>query len=199
MVVVEEQSLWHKIDKSTRIEYAATVSVNPVSALRMLNEFVTLKTGDSLVQNGATSMVGQCVIQLARVRGIHSINIIRDKPGSDEVKEKLIKLGADKVFTESELDVKRVKTLLGDTPEPILGLNCVGGNAATGHQIVVARWYYGYIWRDIEKTCYCSYYKFHIQGYIIESLAARVEIRQNEIEGLDRLSLGPSSCWKIEI
>ncbi|PHT68837.1 putative trans-2-enoyl-CoA reductase, mitochondrial [Capsicum annuum] len=130
--MVEKESFWHKIDKGTPIEYASTVSVNPVSALRMLNEFVTLKPGDSIVQNGATSMVGQCVIQLARVRGIHSINIIRDNPGSDEVKEKLIKLGADKVFTESELDaVKHIKALLGDTPQPILGLNCVGGNGAT--------------------------------------------------------------------
>ncbi|OIS95673.1 putative trans-2-enoyl-coa reductase, mitochondrial [Nicotiana attenuata] len=123
--------MWHKIDKSTPIEYAATISVNPVSALRMLDEFVTLKPGDSIVQNGATSIAGQCIIQLARLRGIHSINIIRDKPGSDEVKERLMKLGADIVFTEKELDVKRVKNLLGDLSEPILGLNCVGGNAAT--------------------------------------------------------------------
>lgn len=129
--VVEDQSLWYKIDKSTAIEYAATVSVNPLSALRMLEDFVTLKPGDTIVQNGATSIVGQCVIQLARVRGIHSINIIRDKPGSDEVKEKLIKLGADKVFTERELEVKSVKSLLDDIPEPRLGLNCIGGNAAT--------------------------------------------------------------------
>ncbi|XP_016548523.2 enoyl-[acyl-carrier-protein] reductase, mitochondrial [Capsicum annuum] len=129
--VVEDQSLWYKIDKSTPIEYAATVSVNPLSALRMLEDFVALKPGDTIVQNGATSIVGQCVIQLARVRGIHSINIIRDKPGSDEIKEKLMKLGADKVLTESELEVKCVKNLLDDLPEPLLGLNCVGGNAAT--------------------------------------------------------------------
>ncbi|XP_009620832.3 enoyl-[acyl-carrier-protein] reductase, mitochondrial-like [Nicotiana tomentosiformis] len=129
--IVQEESMWHKIDKSTPIEYAATVSVNPVSALRMLDEFVTLKPGDSIVQNGATSITGQCIIQLARLRGIYSINIIRDKPGSDEVKEKLKKIGADKVFTEKELNVKRVKSLLGDISEPILGLNCVGGNAAT--------------------------------------------------------------------
>ncbi|XP_019257617.1 PREDICTED: probable trans-2-enoyl-CoA reductase, mitochondrial [Nicotiana attenuata] len=129
--IVQEESMWHKIDKSTPIEYAATISVNPVSALRMLDEFVTLKPGDSIVQNGATSIAGQCIIQLARLRGIHSINIIRDKPGSDEVKERLMKLGADIVFTEKELDVKRVKNLLGDLSEPILGLNCVGGNAAT--------------------------------------------------------------------
>lgn len=36
-------------------------------------------TGDAIVQNGATSMVGQCVIQLAKSRGIHNINIIRDR------------------------------------------------------------------------------------------------------------------------
>ncbi|XP_055835902.1 enoyl-[acyl-carrier-protein] reductase, mitochondrial-like isoform X2 [Solanum dulcamara] len=129
--VVQDQSLWYKIDKTTPIEYAATISVNPLSALRMLEDFVDLKPGDTIVQNGATSIVGQCVIQLARVRGIHSVNIIRDKPGSDEIKEKLTKLGADKVFTESELEVKGVKSLLGDIPEPRLGLNCVGGNAAT--------------------------------------------------------------------
>lgn len=31
------------------------------------------------MQNGATSIVGQCIIQLARIRGVHSINIIRDR------------------------------------------------------------------------------------------------------------------------
>nr|GLL43056.1 probable trans-2-enoyl-CoA reductase, mitochondrial [Ipomoea trifida] len=129
--VVKEQSLWYKIDKNTPMEYAATVIVNPLTALRMLEDFVVLKSGESIVQNGATSIVGQCLIQLAQVRGIHSINILRDRPGSDEAKEKLIKLGADEVFTESQLEVKNVKTLLGSIPEPALGFNCVGGNAAS--------------------------------------------------------------------
>ncbi|KAK4492013.1 hypothetical protein RD792_002801 [Penstemon davidsonii] len=128
---VKEQSIWHKIDKSTPVEYAATITVNPLSALRMLEDFVDLKSGDAVVQNGATSIVGQCIIQLARVRGIHTINIIRDRVGSDEVKEKLKKLGADEVFTESQLEVKNVKSLLANIPEPALGFNCVGGNAAS--------------------------------------------------------------------
>ncbi|KAK6234746.1 hypothetical protein SCA6_010083 [Theobroma cacao] len=72
-------------------------------------------SGDSIVQNGATSIVGQCVIQLARFRGIHSINIIRDRAGSEEVKERLKAFGADEVFTESQLEVKNVKGLLGGT------------------------------------------------------------------------------------
>lgn len=36
-------------------------------------------SGDVIVQNGATSIVGQCIIQLARARGVYSINIIRDR------------------------------------------------------------------------------------------------------------------------
>ncbi|PHT34753.1 putative trans-2-enoyl-CoA reductase, mitochondrial [Capsicum baccatum] len=129
--VVKEQTVWQKVDKSTPMEYAATIIVNPLTALRMLEDFVALKSGDTIVQNGATSIVGQCVIQLARLRGIHSINIIRDRAGSDEAKENLKQLGADEVYTESQLDVKNVRGLLGNIPEPILGFNCVGGNAAS--------------------------------------------------------------------
>ncbi|KAH9700945.1 Enoyl-(acyl-carrier-protein) reductase [Citrus sinensis] len=129
--VVKDQSVWHKVSKDSPMEYAATIIVNPLTALRMLEDFTTLNSGDSIVQNGATSIVGQCIIQIARHRGIHSINIIRDRAGSDEAKEKLKGLGADEVFTESQLEVKNVKGLLANLPEPALGFNCVGGNSAS--------------------------------------------------------------------
>ncbi|WOK95523.1 hypothetical protein Cni_G04230 [Canna indica] len=129
--VVKEETVWHKIDKSVPMEYAATVSVNPLTALRMLEDFVKLNPGDTIIQNGATSMVGQCIIQLARAQGLHNVNIIRDRVGSEEAKEKLKNLGADQIYTESELEVKNIKGLLGDLPEPLLGFNCVGGNAAS--------------------------------------------------------------------
>ncbi|KDP44144.1 hypothetical protein JCGZ_05611 [Jatropha curcas] len=129
--IVQDQSVWHKINKESPMEYAATVTVNPLTALRMLEDFTSLNSGDSVVQNGATSIVGQCVIQIAKFRGIRSINILRDRPGSDEAKETLKKLGADEVFTESQLEVKNVKGLLTNLPEPALGFNCVGGNAAS--------------------------------------------------------------------
>ncbi|XP_076915547.1 enoyl-[acyl-carrier-protein] reductase, mitochondrial-like [Bidens hawaiensis] len=110
--VVKDKSLWHKLDRGTPVEYAATVTINPLTALRMMEDYMDLRSGDVIVQNGATSMVGQCVIQLAKLRGIHTINIIRDRSGSDEAKEKLKKLGADQVYTESQMDVKNVKSLL---------------------------------------------------------------------------------------
>lgn len=129
--IVKEESFWHKISKDVPMEYAATVTVNPLTALRMLEDFVKLTSGDTIVQNGATSIVGQCIIQLAKINGVSSINIIRDRPGSEEVKEKTKKLGADMVYTESQLSVKNIKTLLGDIPEPLLGFNCVGGDSAS--------------------------------------------------------------------
>ena len=90
------------------MEYAGTVTVNPLTALRILQDFVKLNpgalplaspifascyflpsksthhlqsplSGDAIVQKGATSIVVQCVIQLAKVHGIHTINIIRDR------------------------------------------------------------------------------------------------------------------------
>lgn len=45
----------------------------------MLEDFVKLKAGDVIVQNGANSAVGQSVIQLAKLRGVKTINIIRDR------------------------------------------------------------------------------------------------------------------------
>ncbi|XP_043697572.1 enoyl-[acyl-carrier-protein] reductase, mitochondrial [Telopea speciosissima] len=129
--IVKEESAWHKINKDIPVEYAATITVNPLTALLMLEDFNKLNSGDAIVQNGATSIVGQCMIQLARARGIHSINIIRDRVGSEEVKERLKKLGADEVYTESQLEVKNVKSFLDGLPEPALGFNCVGGNSAT--------------------------------------------------------------------
>lgn len=38
---------------------AATISVNPCTAYRMLKDFESLKPGDCVIQNGGNSAVGQ--------------------------------------------------------------------------------------------------------------------------------------------
>ncbi|XP_011627368.2 probable trans-2-enoyl-CoA reductase, mitochondrial isoform X1 [Amborella trichopoda] len=129
--VVKEANALHKVRKDIPMEYAATVTANPLTALLMMEDFVKLTSGDVIVQNGATSMVGQSIIQLARIRGIRSINIIRDRIGAEDVKNRLKNLGADEVFTESQLEVKNMKSFLGNLSEPVLGFNCIGGNAAS--------------------------------------------------------------------
>ena len=49
------------------------------AAYRMLLDFVPLSPGDVIVQNGANSGVGQAVIQLAKLWGFKTFNIIRDR------------------------------------------------------------------------------------------------------------------------
>ena len=66
-------------DAKIRPVAAATISVNPFTADRMLLDFAPLKKGDWVVQNGGNSGVGQMVIQLARIRGFKTVNIIRDR------------------------------------------------------------------------------------------------------------------------
>ncbi|KAF2665837.1 NAD(P)-binding protein [Microthyrium microscopicum] len=129
----EDQLL--KIDKTgiTPVQ-AGTVSVNPITAWRMLKDFVSLQEGDWFIQNGANSAVGMAAIQLAKTWGYKSINVVRDRThGLDELKQKLKDLGATEVITDTELkdvDFKsRVKKWTQGNPIK-LGLNCVGGNQA---------------------------------------------------------------------
>lgn len=109
---------------------AATVTVNPATAFRMLRDFVQLNPGDAVIQNGANSAVGQAVIQLCKVWNLQSINVIRNRPNVNELKDKLKLLGATEVLTEEEV---RTTTLFKSKqlPSPKMGLNCVGGKSAT--------------------------------------------------------------------
>ena len=50
-------------------EYAATIGVNPCTAFRLLRDFVTLREGDSIIQNGANSQVGRVVGEAHRWYG----------------------------------------------------------------------------------------------------------------------------------
>lgn len=132
----------------------ATVSVNPCSAYRMLKDYVDLvdlsvKTfqrdsaaggGAWFVQNGANSGVGRAAIQLGKLWGLRSINVVREREDPDAtaaLKQELIDLGATVVVTESEFlgrefrdQLKQEYTRMGKEPL-MLGLNCVGGKSAT--------------------------------------------------------------------
>ncbi|KAJ9506583.1 hypothetical protein QJQ45_018520 [Haematococcus lacustris] len=121
-------SAFHALHPDTPLEAAATLCINPPTALAMLETFVELKEGDVIVQNGGTSAVGQLVTQLARARGVKTVSVIRPRPDWEATVQRLKGLGADLVTTDSALkeDLKAAK--LG--PTPLLGLNCVGGTSA---------------------------------------------------------------------
>lgn len=132
---------------------AATVSVNPSSAYRLLRDFVDLiglsvksyasgsgGGGAWFIQNGANSGVGRAAIQLGAHWGLRSINVVRERSTPAETEAlcaELRDLGATVVVTERELlergfaaRVKEEWTSGGRDPV-MLGLNCVGGKSAT--------------------------------------------------------------------
>jgi len=106
---------------------AATLPTNPGTAYRLLQDYAALQPGDTVLQNGANSAVGRAVIQLCRVWGLRSVNVIRERPDVDALKRDLTELGADVVLTEKELRAARG----APSVRASLALNCVSGRGAT--------------------------------------------------------------------
>ena len=105
---------------------AAQFVVNPMTVWVMLTEELSLKPGDWLLQTAAGSTLGRLVIQLARLRGVKTINIVRRQEQTQE----LLDLGGDAAFSTQDPDiVSKVLELTGGKGA-VAALEAVGG--ATG-------------------------------------------------------------------
>lgn len=126
-----EQEL-SKVEKDIPVLGAATLMVNPCTAYRMLKDYVHLRSGDVVIQNGANSAVGQAIIQLAREWDLVTVNIVRNRPQLDCLIKHLKTLGANHVITDEFCRTPGMKELMHSLPgTPKLALNCVGGKSAT--------------------------------------------------------------------
>jgi trans-2-enoyl-CoA reductase len=122
----------HPAAGSIKPEYLAALSINPLTALRLLEDFETLNKGDVVIQNGANSMVGQCVLQLAKLKGVKTINIIREeRPGYDQLVERMKQYGGYVVCSDKYMRTAPFRELIKDLPQPKLALNCTGGETVT--------------------------------------------------------------------
>ncbi|XP_020839005.1 enoyl-[acyl-carrier-protein] reductase, mitochondrial isoform X2 [Phascolarctos cinereus] len=128
--VVSEESLI-VIPNDIPLLCAATLSVNPCTAYRLLSDFEQLRPGDSIIQNAANSGVGQAVIQIAAALGLRTINVVRDRPDLQKLTDRLKDLGAEHVFTEEAMRKPEMKDFFKNFPRPRLALNCVGGRSST--------------------------------------------------------------------
>jgi len=130
----------HSIPSSISKNQAALLGPSTGTALRLLSDFANLKKGDWIVQNGADGAVGQAVIQLAKAKGIKTLNVVRGNAhDGPNVTEKLQGLGADFVFPESYVMTPEFKRLTSDLPKPKLGINCVGGDSAANLSRTLAK------------------------------------------------------------
>ena len=105
----------------------AMLTVNPPTAYLMLKEFVELQPGDWVIQNAANSGVGSYLIQLAKIRGLKTVNVVRREAAVADVQAE----GADVVLVDGPDLHKRVKTAT-DGAAIKLGIDAVAGTS-TGH------------------------------------------------------------------
>lgn len=118
-----------RVPSDIGVASAATLNVNPATAYRMLRDFEELQPGDVVIQNGANSMVGLAVIQIAKKMGLKTINIVRsDRPDVDETLRLLTNLGGDVNVPSNFVGSYQFNEIIKDLPPIRLGLNCVGGD-----------------------------------------------------------------------
>lgn len=128
--VVADASSVARIPSDIPAEQAAMLSGSACIAYRLLADFASLKEGDTIIQNDAKSPIGKAVIQLAKSRGVKTINVIPDHPDIHITTEHLQAVGADIVIAESYLNSAKYKRLVADQGAPKLGLNCRGGKTS---------------------------------------------------------------------
>jgi len=105
--------------------HAAMLKINPMTAWRLLHDYVELGRGDWLIQNAANSAAGRAVIQIARELGFKTVNVVRRAELIHELRTE----GGDVVLVDGENLREQVKDAIAGAPI-CLGLNAVGGESA---------------------------------------------------------------------
>jgi NADPH:quinone reductase-like Zn-dependent oxidoreductase len=100
------------------------ITINPPTASLLLSEFVELQPGDWVIQNAANSGVGNYLVQLAKMRGLKTVNIVRRESLIGPLKAE----GADVVLVDGDRLAKRVAEATGGAAIK-LGIDAVGGAA----------------------------------------------------------------------
>jgi NADPH:quinone reductase-like Zn-dependent oxidoreductase len=80
---------------------AAQFVVNPLTAWAMTVEELALNPGEWLLQTASGSTLGRIVLQIARLRGFKTINVVRRREQVEELKA----LGADEVICTADEEI----------------------------------------------------------------------------------------------
>ncbi|MCF7221226.1 zinc-dependent alcohol dehydrogenase family protein [Marilutibacter chinensis] len=102
----------------------AMLTVNPPTAQLLLTGTVPLQAGDWVIQNAANSAVGGYLVQLARARGVRTVNVVRRESAVADVEA----MGGDVVLVDGDGLVERIRDATGEA-RIRLGIDAVGGTA----------------------------------------------------------------------
>ncbi len=101
---------------------AAQFVVNPLTAWIMTVEELALEPGEWLLQTAAGSTLGRVVLQIAKMRGFKTVNVVRRREQAEELKG----LGADACICTDEEDIpERVREITGGSLTK--AIDAVGG------------------------------------------------------------------------
>lgn len=117
-----------KIKPPTQMAFAAILKTVVLPAFLLVEDMKTLEPGDWVVQNAGSSAISQMVSQMVRIKGGHTISILRDRPDTEasRVVKAAIKNVADVVLEEREVataDIAKDRNV-------VLALDSVWGNSA---------------------------------------------------------------------
>jgi NADPH:quinone reductase-like Zn-dependent oxidoreductase len=106
------------------LQQAAMLSINPPTAVLLLEQFVPLNSSDWVVFNAANASVSNTIIAVAKSKGIKTLGLVRRK----EAIGIALQAGADVVLVDGENVTSEAKKVINNL-EIKLGLDAVGGKA----------------------------------------------------------------------
>lgn len=104
------------------LDQLAMLISSPATAHLLLQNYADLTDGDWVIQTAANSAIGSAVVQMAKARGLRTVNIVR----RDEVVAELKALGGDVVLVGTENLAKRI-TEATEGAQIKLALDAIGG------------------------------------------------------------------------
>ena len=104
------------------VDQLSMLMVNPATAQLLLTDFVSLASGDWVIQSAANSAVGNYVVQLAKAMDVRVVCVVR----RESAVQGLLDLGADIVLVDGPDLAKRVKAATGGAKMK-LALDAVAG------------------------------------------------------------------------
>ena len=112
----------HKVPVDSNMHQMSMLKVNPTTAQLLLTDYGAMSQGDWVIQSAPLSSVGRCVIQLAKAKGLKTINVVRRIETAAEVTD----LGGDHVLEDGPDLAQRVRSLIRHDPIK-LALDAVAG------------------------------------------------------------------------
>jgi NADPH:quinone reductase-like Zn-dependent oxidoreductase len=147
------------------LQQAAMISINPPTAVLLLEEFVALHAGDWIVLNAANASVSHSIIAVAKSKGIKTLGLVRRKEAVDIA----LKAGADVVLIDDENVVGEAKKATHQA-EIKLGLDAVGGKATNSIAEILAN-----------EGCLVSYARMSGEPIIVSQIG--LIFRRIQIQG----------------